>query len=256
MNKPAKTFQVDALSVRLYQSEIDMAHDAALIAQKYLRSILISQGTATIILATGNSQLKFLQTLTDLGGLDWSGITCFHLDEYLGIAADHPASFRRYLRERVEQRVHPRQFHYIAGDALQPLEECDRYAQLLRSQPIDLCCLGVGENGHLAFNEPTVANFNDRHLVKVVRLDSRNCQQQVNQGHFSSFDAVPQYALTLTIPTICSAQKILCLVAGKRKAKIVKAILQGHISPACPASVLRKQTQATLFIDTDAASLL
>src|SRR5262249_39262566 len=161
---------------------------------------LSRQGTAAVILATGNSQIQFLQALHALGGVDWARITLFHMDEYLGISADHPASFRRYLRERVENHVHPRAFHYLEGDALQPLDECARYPRLLSAQSIDLCCLGVGENGHLAFNDPPVAQFDDPHSVKLVKLDLACRQQQVGEGHFPTIAAVPQYAITLTIP--------------------------------------------------------
>ncbi len=251
-----KFFRVDDLMVQIYNSEAEMAQDAAEIAQKYLQDILTSKDSATILLATGNSQLKFLDALIALGGVDWSRVTIFHLDEYLGISADHAASFRRYLRERVEKRIDPQQFHYIEGDALQPLAECDRYTNLLKAQPIDLCCLGVGENGHIAFNDPSVANFQDSYSVKLVKLDAVNRQQQVNTGYFPNLENVPQYAFSLTIPMICSAKKIICLAPAKRKAKVVKEMLQESISIDCPASILRQQPQATLFLDVDSSSLL
>ena len=251
---PVKTFQLDDLSVHIHNSVDQMALSGAQLIHTYLQNLLSQQGTASIILATGNSQIKFLEALIDLGRIDWSQITLFHLDEYLGIEANHNASFRRYLRERVEKRVLPAVFHYIEGDTTQPLHECDRYTRLLLAQPIDLCCLGVGENGHLAFNEPSVADFHDSHQVKLVKLESATRQQQVDEGHFPSLEAVPQYAFTLTIPMICTAKKILCLAPEKRKAKVVQKILQGPISTSYPASVLRTQAQATLFLDTDSAS--
>ena len=256
LHAPAKTFRVDDLAVRLYSQEAELTQDVALIAQSYLQDILTQQGSAAIILATGNSQIKFLEALIALGGVDWSRITLFHLDEYLGIDADHSASFRRYLRERVEKRVNPAVFHYIQGDALQPLDECSRYTQLMLAQSIHLCCLGVGENGHLAFNEPSVASFDDTHSVKLVKLELATLQQQVDEGHFPVLEAVPQYAFTLTIPMICSAKKILCLAPEKRKAKAVKEMLQGSIFKGYPASLLRTQAQATLFLDADSASML
>ncbi|MHC5599788.1 MAG: 6-phosphogluconolactonase, partial [Nostoc sp.] len=147
-------FRVDDLVVQIYNSEVEIAQDVAEITQKHLQQVLKQQDTAAVLLATGNSQLKFLDALIALGGVNWSRIILFHLDEYLGITADHSASFRRYMRERVEKRVTPKEFHYIEGDTLQPVAECDRYTKLLQAQPIDLCCLGVGENGHLAFNDP------------------------------------------------------------------------------------------------------
>ncbi|MBD6617889.1 glucosamine-6-phosphate deaminase [Komarekiella sp. 'clone 1'] len=249
-------FRVDDLLVQIYNSEVEMAQNVAEIAQKYLQDVLAQQDTAAVLLATGNSQLKFLDALITLGGVDWSRITLFHLDEYLGIAADHAASFRRYMRERVEQRVEPKKFHYIEGDTLQPVAECDRYTKLLQAQLIDLCCLGIGENGHLAFNDPSVADFQDPYSVKLVKLDTANRLQQVSTGHFPNLEAVPQYAFTLTIPMICTAKKILCLAPEKRKAHVVKEILQRSISTDYPASILRQQPQATLFLDVNSASLL
>lgn len=251
-----KFFRVDDLMVQIYNNDAHMAQDVAKIAQNYLQNLIKQQDTVAVLLATGNSQLKFLDALITLGGVDWSRITLFHLDEYLGITADHPASFRRYLREHVEKRVSMKQFHYLVGDALQPVAECDRYAKLLQAQPIDLCCLGVGENGHLAFNDPAVADFQDPDSVKLVKLDMVNRQQQVSTGHFSNLESVPKYAFTVTIPMICAAKKIICLAPETRKAKVVKKILSGDITTECPASILRRQPQATLFLDVNSASLL
>lgn len=256
MSTPEQLFRVDELWVRIYKSDVELAQDIARTTQQYLQEKLQQKNSATVLLATGNSQIKFLEALIALGGIDWSRITLFHLDEYLGISADHAASFRRYLRERVEQQVLPHEFHYIEGDTIQPLAECDRYTKLLQAQPIDLCCLGIGENGHLAFNDPIVADFEDSYITKLVKLDTANRQQQVKQGHFPNLDAVPQYAFTVTIPMICSTKKIICLAPEKRKAQVVKQMLQDSITTDCPASVLRKQPQATLFLDLDSASLL
>ncbi len=251
-----KSFLVDKLTVQVYNCEAEMAQDVASTVHEYFQNLLHHQETVGVLLATGKSQLKFLDALIGLGGLDWSRIIFFHLDEYLGITADHAASFRRYLRERVEMRVYPQQFHYLEGDTLQPVAECDRYTKLLQSQAIDLCCLGIGENGHLAFNDPAVADFEDSASVKLVKLDEVNRQQQVNTGQFQNLEAVPQYAFTVTIPMICSAKKIICLAPEARKAKIVQKILLGEISKNYPASILRKQAQATLFLDVNSASLL
>ncbi|PSM50601.1 glucosamine-6-phosphate deaminase [Chroococcidiopsis sp. CCALA 051] len=252
----AKIFPVDALTVRLYDRADELTTDAAKITQRYLQNLLTQQETARVILATGNSQIEFLSKLVNLGEIDWSRIVFFHLDEYLGIDANHPASFRRYLRERVEEKVHPAAFHYIDGDTVQPLAECDRYTKLLLSQPIDLCCLGMGGNGHLAFNEPSVADFQDPDYIKLVKLELSTRQQQVNQGYFNNIAAVPQYAFTLTIPAICLAQKIFCFALGKHKAQAVQQTLEGAIATSCPATILRSQAQATLFLDADSASLL
>lgn len=253
---PANIFPVDALTVRLYDRADELTADAAKITQCYLQNLLMHQDTATVILATGNSQIEFLSKLVSFGELDWSRIIFFHLDEYLGIDANHPASFRRYLRERVEQKVNSAAFHYIDGNTLQPLAECDRYTKLLLSQPIDLCCLGLGGNGHLAFNEPSVTNFQDPYYIKLVKLELSTRQQQVNQGYFTELSAVPQYAFTLTIPAICLAKQIFCFALGKHKSVAVQQMLEKAISPDIPASVLREQLQGTFFLDADSASLL
>jgi len=251
-----KTFTADALPVRIYPTQSDLSTDVAQIVRDHLASVITRQGSAAAIMATGNSQIQFLDRLVALGGVDWSKVTLFHMDEYLGIAADHPASFRRYMRERVESRVKPASFHYLDGDADLPLDECARYTALLRAQPIDLCCLGVGENGHLAFNDPPVARFDDPHLVKLVRLDDDCKRQQVNEGHFPSLEAVPPYAFTLTIPALLSATKVVCIAPETRKARAVQALLEGPVRTACPASVLRNHAHVTLFLDDDSAALL
>ena len=243
-----QVIQVDDLSLRI-ASGIDATEDAAILALDYLRSLLTQQETVSIILATGNSQLKFLAKIVEDKQLDWSRIILFHLDEYLGIRADCPGSFRYYLRHKVEQKVRPRAFNYIEGDALQPLKECDRYSKLLQQQDIDLCLLGIGDNGHLAFNEPAVADFNDPYLIKLVQLETATRQQQVNGGYFPSLDAVPNYAYTLTIPAICSAKKIFCLAAGSHKAEVVNRTLTQAVSPSYPATILRQLSQATLLCD-------
>jgi glucosamine-6-phosphate deaminase len=253
---PVRTLQIDALAVRIYARLEEMAVAAALAAGEYLRDTLARQGRAAAILASATSQEKFLEVLTGLTGLDWARITLFHMDEYLGISAEHPASFRRFLRERVEEKVKPEVFHYVRGDAPLPLDECARYSGLLQAQPIDLCCLGIGENGHVAFNDPPVADFQDRHRVKIVKLDQACRQQQVGEGAFPTLDAVPQYAFTLTVPALCSARKMICAVPEKRKAQAVKDALRGPVSTACPASILRQQPHCTLYLDCDSAGLV
>jgi glucosamine-6-phosphate deaminase len=256
MAGPIKTFTVDALPVRIYATPSDLVADAAREAREQLLAALARKGTAAAILATGNSQIRFLDELVRLGGVDWSRVTLFHMDEYLGIAAGHRASFRHYLRERVESKVKPGVFHYLEGDALLPLEECARYTALLRAQEIDLCCLGIGENGHLAFNDPPVADFADPHWVKLVKLDDTCKLQQVKQGHFASLEAVNPYAFTLTLPALCAAKKLICLCPESRKAGPVRDALKGPVATSCPASILRRQPHALLLLDTDSAALL
>ena len=249
----ADSFRVNDLLVQVYDCEAAMAEGAAKIVQEYLQGVIENKGKANMMLATGNSQIKFLNALINLGGIDWSRVTFFHLDEYLGISPEHPGSFRYYLRERVQRWINPREFHYIHGDTLEPITECDRYSELLQVYTIDLCCLGIGDNGHLAFNDPAVANFQDSHLVKLVKLDVTNRQQQVNTGYFPNIEIVPQYAFTVTLPVICAASKIICLAPGERKAEIIKRMLESQITENIPASILRQQSQATLFLDVNSA---
>ena len=253
---PIKTFQVDDLPVRVYGNQPDLARDAARMVQQFLMECMAQRGEASAILATGNSQIQFLDDLIALGGVDWSKMTLFHMDEYLGIDANHKASFRRYMRERVESRVKPKKFHYIQGDADQPLNECSRYAELLQEKEIDLCCMGIGENGHIAFNDPHVAEFDDPWAVKLVSLDLKCRQQQVNEGHFPNVEQMPRYAYTLTISTLCAVRKIVCIAPEKRKAAAVHNALKESVSTRCPASYLRTQRQAVLLLDTDSAALL
>ena len=254
--QPVRSFDVDSLPVHVFANEDDMSSAAANEVNQYLCGVIAKQGRAAAILATGNSQIQFLEKLLTIGEVDWSKVTIFHMDEYLGLDGDHSASFRKYMRERVEQKVHPATFHYLKGDTLEPIKECRRYADLLVTQPIDLCCLGVGENGHIAFNDPPVADFNDPEAVKIVQLDDTCRQQQHGEGHFPTFDSVPQYALTLTVPALCQATKMICLCPETRKAKIAKIALQGEISTACPVSYLRKQSQCVMYLDEESASLL
>jgi len=233
-----------------------MAADAARMVQAFLAECIAERGAASAILATGNSQIRFLDELIKLGGVDWSKLTLFHMDEYLGIDANHQGSFRRYMRERVEGRVKPKVFNYIQGDATQPLTECARYADLLQAQEIDLCCLGIGENGHLAFNDPHVAEFDDPWAIKLVNLDLKCRQQQVNEGHFPDVDDMPQYAYTLTIPTLCAVRKMVCIAPERRKAQAVHNALRESVSTNCPASYLRTQPHGLLLLDAESASLL
>ncbi|HEV8542257.1 MAG TPA: glucosamine-6-phosphate deaminase [Verrucomicrobiae bacterium] len=255
-NRAQKRFTVEKLQVQVYGPLDDLAADAALEVNSYLRATLKEKGSAAVVLATGNSQIQFLKKLVALEGVDWSKVTLFHMDEYLGITGDHKASFRHYLRDRVETLVRPKIFQYIRGESDLPLDECERYEALLGAQPIDLCCLGIGENGHIAFNDPPVARFEEKRLIKLVKLDDPCKMQQVREGHFPSLDAVPPYAFTLTIPALCSARKMICISPEKRKADAVKNALRGPVSTVCPASYLRTQAHCTLLLDHDSASLL
>lgn len=253
---PSRSFRCESLPVHIFRDQQELAAYMVAAVRETLAGAIQRHGAAAAILATGNSQLRFLNLLATSGGVDWSKVTLFHMDEYLGVSADHPACFRRYLREKVESLVRPKVFQYLAGDADQPLDECARYTALLKAQQIDLCCLGIGENGHLAFNDPHVCRFNDPHWVKLVSLDLPCRMQQVKEGHFSDLAAVPPYAYTLTPPALLSARRVLCLAPELRKAAPVQAALEGPITEQCPASVLRRYPQAELLLDLESSSRL
>ena len=252
---PPLTQQIDQLRVEIYPELTDLVSNLVDRIQQYLQAVIEQQGSAAIILASGSSQIQLLKTLTGQSVIDWSKVTCFHLDEYLGISAEHPASFQRYMQELVAEQVPVHNFHYLNSASLEPIAECRRYGKLLAAQPIDLCLLGIGDNGHIAFNDPLVANFTDPDPVKIVKLAEKSRQQQVDVGFFPELSAVPQYAMTLTIPSICRAQQIYCVATGQRKAAIIQNFLTAPVAAQLPATILRQQPTATLCLDTAAASL-
>lgn len=251
---PPRRFKVDALSVEVYSSNEALGTSAAAQAAAILRDAIAKTGEARVILASANSQLSFIEALTEKEQLPWDKITCFHMDEYVGISGDHSASFAGWMKKRILQTVKPKAFHFLNGQAADPEAECKRYAELLREKPLNLVCMGIGENGHIAFNDPPVADFNDPLTVKLVELEERCKQQQVGEGHFPSLEAVPTHAFSLTIPTLLSGENILCIVPEQRKAEAVKNTLEGPISTACPSSILRNQATAVLILDEEAAS--
>ena len=212
--------------------------------------------TFGIIFATGASQLDTLNVLTSLPRLPWNRVNGFHMDEYQGIPADHRASFRRYMRERLSERVPMHEFCEIDGSDADPDSVCQEYARKLRACHPELCLLGIGENGHLAFNDPAEANFDDPKDMKMVRLDPVCRQQQVEEGWFANFQEVPEYALTLTIPTLYRVPRLIVSVSGSRKARIAKRTLEDPVTTACPATILRTHPNATLYLDPEAASEL
>jgi glucosamine-6-phosphate deaminase len=249
-----RTFVVGAATVRVHATPAELGEDAAAVAADVIGAAVAARGTANVMFATGNSQLAFLAALTARPDVGWSQVVGFHMDEYVGLGSDHPASFRRYLRERVVERVRPGAFHYLDGDAADPVAECARYAALLAEHPLDLCCLGIGENGHLAFNDPPVADFDDPRAVKVVELDERCRAQQVGEGHFAALEAAPPQALTVTIPALLAAGRVLAVVPEARKRDPVRAALTGPVTTACPASILRTRGTVTIELDEESAA--
>ena len=220
-----------------------------------IRKTLWSHGLCNIILATGTSQLETLDALTAAQGIDWSKVTCFHLDEYIGLPATHPASFRHYLKRQFADKVKPRMFHYIQGDARDVHAERRRIGYHLSMHPISVAFIGIGENGHLAFNDPPADFYTEEPFI-VVELDRACRQQQVNEGWFKSVSEVPAYAITMSIPWIMRAQHIICSVPEQRKAQAVLEATKGEVTPDVPASILQQHPNVHLYLDRASASML
>jgi glucosamine-6-phosphate deaminase len=246
----------DQLEVSIFPNNETMGMAAAEIAASILGRAVADRGVANVILATGNSQLTFLHSLRGMDEIHWQAVNFFHMDEYLNLAPGHPASFPLFLRHHLFDHVPAGAFFPVPGRPDDVDAACQGYELLLRAHPADLCCLGIGENGHVAFNEPPVADFDDPVWVKVVALDETSRNQQVGEGHFASLAEVPTHAITLTIPALRAARSLLCIVPESRKADAVRKTLQGPVSTSCPASILRQTPQAHLFLDRDAATLI
>lgn len=244
------------MSVSIYPDNDTMGRAAAEAAADVINQAVAERGVANVVLATGNSQLTFLHSLRELPGVHWAAVNVFHLDQYLNLPPGHPASFPLFLRRHLLEHVPVAAFYPVPGNASDVEAACRGYALLLRAHPADLCCLGIGENGHLAFNDPPVANFDDSLWVKVVKLEEASRRQQVGEGHFGSLDKVPTHAITMTIPALRAAKEMLCIVPEKRKAEAVRKALLGPISTACPASILRQTPHARLFLDRESAGTI
>ena len=251
-----RTARVGKLVVEVYESTQAMGQAAAEAAARSLRELAAASDTVAVIFATGASQMATLNALTAMPGLPWDKVVGFHMDEYLGISDQHPASFRRYLRERLTGKVKLRQFFGIDGEEPNAEETCRKYAELLRQYQPQLCLLGIGENGHLAFNDPAEADFNDPHDLKIVSLDEQCRQQQVNEGWFRSLPEVPKRAITLTIPALLRVPRLIASVPGERKAHIVRRALTEDISTRCPATIMRTHAGTTIYLDPASAAEL
>jgi glucosamine-6-phosphate deaminase len=256
MSEPLSTKNYGKLPVEIYADNASLGQAAAAQAVQILRAALEKEAMANMILATGNSQLSFYRSLVTLPGVDWGRVSIFHMDEYVGMRPDHPASFRRFLHEKLVDPVHPAEFYGVEGDAPDTMAECARYTDLLHEFPAHLCCLGIGENGHIAFNDPPYGDFQDPQWVKIVQLDQRSRRQQVGEGHFASLAEVPTHAITLTIPALLAARTMLAIVPEKRKAEAVQKSLLGPVTEDCPASILRTLSHARLYLDLESASLI
>jgi glucosamine-6-phosphate deaminase len=232
----------------------DLARAAAAQAAASIKRAIADRGGARILVATGASQFEFLEALVAGGDVDWNRVEMFHLDEYAGIAADHPASFRRYLLERLIRPAGISRYHLLDGDG-DPGEVCRRTGAAIRTAPIDCAFAGIGENGHLAFNDPP-ADFAAADAYLIVELDEACRRQQVGEGWFDSLDRVPRTAITISIPQLMSAREIVSVVPDARKAVAVRDCLSGPVTPAHPASILQRHANATVYLDRDSASLL
>ena len=245
---------VDRMAVYVHRDTSALARAAADAAADTMRRAVSERGEARAMFATGNSQIAFVDALVHhTPDVPWDRTVVFHMDEYVGVGPDHPAGFRRWIRERIVEPAGAAEAHYLDGLA-DPSAECDRYAGLLRAGRLDLCCLGIGENGHLAFNDPPVADFDDPLSVKIVDLDAACRAQQVHEGHFATLDDVPRRAVTVTVPALLDAAVVLAVVPERRKAGPVAAALTGPVSTACPASVLRTVPTVTLHLDPGSAA--
>ena len=243
----------DQLEVRVYADRATLGQAAAAHVAMRIRQVLANQDSARMVFAAAPSQNEFLAALRQMTDIPWGRITAFHMDEYVGLPEGAPQRFATFLRERILDLPFY-QVHYLDGNAPDIAGECARYTALLRAAPLDLVCAGIGENGHMAFNDPHVADFQDPAWVKPVTLDEVCRQQQVNDGAFTSIDEVPQQAITLTMPALMSAAHIACVVPGPTKAAAVARTLHGPIDESCPATIMRRHAGAILYLDPAAAS--
>lgn len=246
---------VEKLSVRIFDGRAEMGKAAAEDAAKRIKAIIEEKGEANVVFAAAPSQNDLLENLLKQD-IDWTKVRGFHQDEYVGIDASEPAGFGNFLRRAIFDKVAFKELNYLLCEADKAQEKCEAYTELLKKYPIDLIFLGIGENGHLAFNDPAVADFNDPKMVKIVELDDVCRQQQVNDGCFPNLDAVPKQAMTMTMSLIMSIPQAICVVPTVRKADAVHNALYGEVTTACPASILRQHPSAVLYLDSDSASKL
>jgi glucosamine-6-phosphate deaminase len=243
------------MNIHIAENRAELGSAACHAIAAALRARIAAKGTVTVAFAAAPSQNETLAALAALPGIEWSAVTAFHLDEYAGAKPDSSWSFRRFLREHIFDRARPRVFYAIQGEAADPPAECRRYGALLPKEGFDIALLGIGENGHLAFNDPP-CDFEDPEPVKIVTLDKSCRIQQVHDGAFATLNDVPKQAFSLTIPTLMAAHEVFVMVPGPAKAAAVKASVEGPLTRQCPASILRQHPRAELFLDRDSAARL
>jgi len=244
--------KVENLPVYVFDTREEMGKVAAADAAKRINAVIEKNGVANVIFAAAPSQNDLFENLLK-EDIDWSKVRGFHQDEYVGIDASEPAGFGNFLRRAIFDHVQFKEIHYLLCDESEAVKKCEEYADLLKKYPADLIFLGIGENGHLAFNDPAVADFEDPKMVKIVELDDVCRQQQVNDGCFATLDDVPKFAMTLTMSYIMSVSEAICVVPTDRKANAVYGALEGPVTTECPASILRKHANAALYLDKNSA---
>lgn len=243
------------MDIRIYETREKMGRAAALDIEQAISEVLSKKESCNMIFAAAPSQNEVLAALASSKTIEWSRINAFHMDEYIGLPADAPQGFANFLRKALFEKVPFGSVNCMDSTA-QPEDEIERYARLICENPCDIVVLGIGENGHVAFNDPHVALFEDPQMVKIVTLDPVCRMQQVHDGCFEALEQVPEKAITLTIPALCRAEKAFCIVPGKAKAKAVRDTVLGDISESCPASILRRHPAAVLYLDRDSGQML
>jgi len=243
------------MSVCIYNTPVELGKAAGADAAEFICKAIESNGTANIILATGTSQFETLNQLIAEKNIDWSKVVMFHLDEYIGLSVNHPASFVKYLQQRFLAHVPKLKAAYLINGEADPLEECRRLGELITEYPIDVALIGIGENGHLAFNDPP-ADFETEEPYIIVKLDDACRKQQMGEGWFNSFNEVPLRAISMSVKQIMRSKNIICSVPDSRKAIAVKNSLENHVSNLYPASILQQHKNCTIYLDKDSAALL
>jgi len=243
------------MNVVCCKDSVELGEKAAEIGAAHIRRALLEKDEVTILVATGASQFATLKSLIATPDIHWSRVVGFHLDEYIGLSEQHPASFRRYLKERFVNQLPLKEFHFVNGEAADPQAECQRLQGLIQWRQIDVAFIGIGENGHLAFNDPP-ADFETTNSYLVVDLDQACREQQMGEGWFPTLESVPRQAISMSVSQILKAKNIICSVPDERKATAVKNSLEGPVTPEVPASILQRHSGCDLFIDTPAGSLL
>lgn len=256
INSNAFSFQKEMLGVKIFHSREEMGKASAMDVSAKIRELLERKEEINMIFAAAPSQNDLMRELIEHESVSWDRINAFHMDEYIGLGPDALQGFGNFLKKNLFGRVPFKNVHYINGSASDLDAECSRYADLLTIYPVDIVCLGIGENGHIAFNDPPVADFNDPQSVKVVELELACRQQQVNDNCFARIEDVPMKAFTLTIPALLKAEFMFCIVPTVFKAEAVRKTLNDPVSEKCPATILRTKKEAILYLDEESASLL